>query len=453
MELGFFGAAGTVTGSKYHLRTGRTQLLVDCGLFQGPKQLRLRNWQPLPFDASRLDAVLLTHAHLDHSGALPLLARAGFTGKIYATAPTRDLCRVLLLDAAYLEEEAAAFAARHGFSKHRTPLPLFTTQDAERALALFRAVRFDEPLELPGGVVARFRHAGHILGAASIHVGDGSTSVFFSGDLGRPDDLIMRPPEPPLAADHQVVESTYGDRHHLDHDPLQELAQAVTRAIARGGVMLVPAFSVARAQTVLFRLHLLKAQGRIPKDLPVFLDSPMAMDVTELYIAHEREHRLSSSECAALGRVAKFVRSAEESKGLDQRTEPMVIVAGSGMVTGGRILHHLKVFAPDERNMVLLTGFQAPGTRGAALAAGADSIKIHGQYVPVRAEVVSLEGLSGHADGSEVIEWLRSALSEPEGVFVTHGEAVAADTLRRRIQEELRWPARVPEHGEVVKLG
>jgi metallo-beta-lactamase family protein len=451
MQLSFFGATQTVTGSRYLLTCGERRVLVDCGLFQGYKHLRLKNWSRLPFAASEVDAVLLTHAHLDHSGYLPLLVRNGFKGPIYATAATLELCRILLPDSGHLQEEQAQFANRHDFSKHSPALPLYTERDAFHCLKSFRTVSFGEEIEPASGIHAVFTHAGHLLGAASVRVRHSGRSILFSGDVGRPRDPLMRAPAPPVAADHLVVESTYGDRTHPVCDPRTELRDVIRRTCARGGVIVIPTFAVGRAQLLLLLIARLRASGEIP-DVPVYLDSPMAIDATELLTRFGAEHRLTRDDAATMDSVAALVRTAEESKALDRIREPAIILAASGMATGGRVVHHLKVFAPDARNTILFSGFQAGGTRGAALAAGATQIRIHGQTLPVRAEVAQLQSASAHADADELIAWLRQMPAAPRQVFVTHGEASASDALRHRIKTELGWSATVPEYRDEVSL-
>ena len=450
--LQFLGATNTVTGSRYLVRSNGRAVLVDCGLFQGFKQLRLRNWAKPTFDPRSIDAVVLTHAHVDHSGYIPVLAKLGFKGRVYATPATFELCKILLPDSGFLQEEQARFENRHGISKHKPALPLYTKEDAERSLELFETVKLDKAFEPARGIAAQFSRAGHLLGAASVRIQTSDSSVLFSGDVGRVDDPLMRPPAPPPAADHLVIESTYGDRAHPPDDALNELATAIDRAVARGGVVVAPSFAVGRAQLMMLLIARLKNARRIP-DVPVYLDSPMAIDATELYRRFTAEHRLSAEECLAMCHAAKLVHTAEESKALDERREPMIIISASGMATGGRVVHHLKVFAPDARNLILLPGFQAGGTRGAQLAAGAATIRIHGQDVPVKAEVIQLETMSAHADASELIAWMRQMPQRPRTTFITHGEPDASDALRQRIERELHWDVVVPEFRDNIVLG
>ncbi len=451
MQLRFLGGTGTVTGSKILVEHDGRRLLVDCGLFQGLKQLRLRNWSALPIPAGSIDAVVLTHAHIDHSGYLPRLLDMGFRGKVYCTAATHELCRLLLPDSARLQEEEAFYANRRGFSKHAPALPLYTLKSALKVLENFKVRAFGELFEPLPGMEMRYQRAGHILGAASVHLRCGEKTVLFSGDLGRSDDLVMRPPEPPPAADCVIVESTYGNREHGDDDPLAKLADVVSRTAARGGVTVIPAFAVGRAQTLLHAIRILKASHRIP-DLPVFLNSPMAADVTSIFTRHAEEHRLSPDACRAMSAGVKIVNNEEESRALNSLRYPGIIVSASGMATGGRVVHHLKAFAPDARNAIVFAGFQAAGTRGASMIGGAKEIKIHGEWIPLRAEVASLDGLSAHADRADLLDWIGALPRAPRRVYVNHGEPVAADALRQAIEERHRWACSVPEYLEIANL-
>lgn len=451
MKLTYLGATGTVTGSKYLVTVGTRKLLVDCGLFQGLKQLRLRNREPLPFDPASLDAVLLTHAHLDHTGYLPLLVRNGYRGPVYCTPATRDLCGILLPDSGHLQEEEAEFANRHGYSRHQPALPLYTEADARGSLAQLQGIDFGSTFEPATGVTAEFFTAGHLLGAGCILLQAEDTRLLFSGDLGRRGDPLLPDPASPPAADYLVVESTYGDRRHEEVDPADSLAETIGRTAARGGVVLIPSFAVGRAQHLLHLIHRLRKEGRIP-DVPVFLDSPMAARASQLFREHADALGLSSAECEEVCASARAVESVEESKEIDRMTFPRVVISASGMATGGRVLHHLKVFAPEPRNTILFAGYQAAGTRGASIRGGARSVKIHGGYVPIRAEVGMLENLSAHADYEEILDWLSAMPGPPRRTFVTHGEPVAADAMRLRIEERLGWEVRVPEYREVAEL-
>ncbi len=447
VTITFLGAASTVTGSKYWIRHGQQSLLVDCGLFQGYKPLRLRNWTPIPLVPEQLDAVLLTHAHLDHSGYLPLLAREGYQGKVYCSEGTRDLCKVLLPDSGHIQEEDALFANRHGFSKHSPALPLYTRQNALDCLPLLKAVKQRNTFSPIPGWKATFQPAGHILGASSILLEVAGRRILFSGDLGRPDDSLMNPPDAPPTADTVLIESTYGDRTHPADNLSGELGPALHRLAARGGVAVVPVFAVGRAQALLLAIAKLKQKGVVPHGLPVFLDSPMAVHTTHLFEQHPGEHRLTHEEVQAMTRCATMIASTDESKALAARHGPMVILAASGMATGGRVLHHLAHHAGDHRNMIILTGYQSPGTRGATLAAHTGTVRIHGRDVQVNAEVVQLDSASAHADGTQILQWLQQIPSPPDQVYVVHGDPPAADALRTRIERQLHWRAHVPEHG------
>jgi metallo-beta-lactamase family protein len=449
--LQFLGAAGTVTGSRHLLTIGSRRILVDCGLFQGYKQIRRRNWAPFPVAPSKIDAVILTHAHIDHSGYLPLLVRNGFGGPVYCTGAALDLCEILLPDSGFLQEKDAERANRYGYTKHKPALPLYTKDDADRSLEAFVARPFHEGFEPLPGVSALLRPAGHILGAATVELRvDGRTFVF-SGDLGRYEDALMPDPERVTSADVLVVESTYGDRQHKPGDPDDEIAAIVRDTAARGGTVLVPAFAVGRAQSLMFRLAQLKQTGRIP-DVPVFLDSPMAVNASDIFCRHLDDHRLSTEQCHATCGVATYTRTPDESRALNDNKVPKIIISASGMATGGRVLHHLKVYAPDPRNTILFAGFQAGGTRGGAMVSGAERVKIHGEYYPVRAEVCNLGMLSAHADRDEIMRWLSGFDSPPGRVFITHGEPEASDALRRVIGDELGWDAEVPDHLETATL-
>jgi metallo-beta-lactamase family protein len=450
--LRFLGGTGTVTGSRYLIEHRGRRALVDCGLFQGYKQLRNRNWARFPVPPESIERIVLTHAHLDHSGYVPRLIRLGFRGEVLCTAGTRDLCGLLLPDCGYLQEEEAEYARRKKFSRHDEPQPLYTAKEAEESLHRFRVRAFDKPFDLLPGVTARLVPAGHLLGAAQLRLEvENGPRVHFTGDLGRPNDELMHAPAPFAGADVLVCESTYGNRRHAALDVEDELAAIVNRVVQRGGVLVVPAFAVGRVQGLMLHLARLRKQGRIPA-IPTFVNSPMAIAATDIYERHIGQHRITHEEFQWMYEGTVPVRTVEESKALNQRSGPMIIISSSGMLVGGRVLHHLVAFGSDPRNAILLTGFQAGGTRGAALLAGADTLRMFGRDVPIRAEVVAMQSLSGHADTDEMMDFLREAPRPPRITYLTHGEPDAADTLRARIERELKWPARVPEHLEEVPL-
>ena len=451
IRITFLGATGTVTGSKYLLESDGVRVLVDCGLFQGWKSLRERNWTGLPFQASALNAVILTHAHIDHTGYLPRLCKLGFRGRAYCTAGTRDLLQILLPDAGHLQEEAARHANKWKYSKHSPALPLYTRADAEASLRCLAAVGFHEVFEPAPGISARFTRAGHIVGSGCMTLQVSGRTVTFSGDVGRPADPIMKPPEPLPKTDYLVVESTYGDRRHPAEPVTEALARVVCETAERKGTLLVPAFAVGRAQHLLHLLAELRAASRIPT-LPTFLDSPMATEATDLFCKHREDHGITGHQCRMLCELPEYTRTPEESKALDHRTDPMIVISASGMATGGRILHHLRRFLPEERNTVLFIGYQAGGTRGRSLLDGAEELKMFGQYVHIKAHVVQVQGLSAHADHFEMIEWLKRSELSPRRVFVTHGEPPAADAMRRRLKDTLHWDALVPEDGSTWQL-
>lgn len=458
--LTFLGAAGTVTGSRFLVDTPRARVLVDCGLFQGFKQLRLRNWDPFPVPPASIDAVVISHAHVDHVGYLPKLVRDGFRGTVHATDGTAQLAGIVLPDSGHLQEEEAAYANRKGFSKHRPALPLYTEQDARDALPRFRSQPFGREVEVAPGVHLTLRRAGHILGSSTVTLrltGSWERTVVFSGDLGRPQHPILQPPDPIGEADVVVMESTYGDRLHDDSDALGRFADAIRSTARRGGTVLIPAFAVDRTEVVLFHLRQLVERGEIPA-LPIYVDSPMALTALRLYreAARRGDHEIDP-EVAALddpfdaGQVVE-IRDVEASKGLADLRMPAIIVSASGMATGGRVVHHLARILPESRNTVILVGFQAPGTRGRLLADGAEQVKMLGRYVRARARVVDLGSFSVHADQGELVDWLHTATRPPEAVYLVHGEETAAATLRDVIARDAPWTAVVAGHGERVRL-
>lgn len=444
MTLQSFGGAGTVTGSKHLLESEGRRLMVDCGLFQGLKNLRERNWEPFPIAPSEIDRVVLTHAHLDHSGYLPKFVGDGYRGDVICTPATADLCEIMLRDAAHLQEREADQANRYGYSKHHPAKPLYTLHDAERALKHLATQPFGVDAELVAGARLKFRRAGHILGAATAEIRWRGRTVLFSGDLGRYGDAVMLDPEPAANADYLVLESTYGDRLHDPLDPTEALFEVIQRTIRRGGTVVIPSFAVGRAQLLLHHLWKLKQAGRLGL-VPIYLDSPMAIDATDLMAAHGEDHRLSREACRQSFGVAEYVRDVDASKALTANSMPKIIVAASGMATGGRVLHHLKAFGPDRRNTILFSGYQAAGTRGAKLLAGATEVKMFGHWFPIRAEIANLSMLSAHADALEIMRWLGGFTHPPKHTFIVHGEPAASEALRDRIRRDLEWECSVVE--------
>lgn len=447
----FIGATGTVTGSKYVVNYGKHKLMIDCGLFQGIKNVRSRNWADLPFAAADLTAVLLTHAHIDHSGYLPALMKRGYQGPIYASRATKALCNVLLPDAGYLQEEDARYANKKKFSKHSPAEPLYTEDDARKVLKQFKGVDYEQRFEVNGGITVQFIPVGHILGACAIRLEYQGKSITFSGDVGRQNDPIMYPPEPLPATDYLVLESTYGNRRHEALDYESVIAGIINRTASRGGIVLLPSFAVGRAQLILHVIERLRAQNRIP-NIPVYLNSPMAIRATNLFFDLHEQHKLSRDDCDRIDQITTYVKTVEESIELNARKHPSIIISASGMASGGRVLHHLKSLASNPRHSILFLGYQAAGTRGDAMVHGADKIKIHGQYIPVQAEVHNLDSLSSHGDYEEILHWLRQMPAAPKHVFITHGEASAADAMRMHVKDELQWPASVPEYLDTIDL-
>lgn len=458
-KLSFLGGAGTVTGSKYLVESDGRRLLLDCGLFQGWKNLRLRNWAPPPFEPQALDCVVLSHAHLDHSGYLSLLVKNGFRGPVHCTPGTRDLLGVLLIDSAYLQEEDARRANKYGYTKHRPALPLYTQEDARQALTQIQVHAYGESFQAGSIGTTLFRRAGHILGSATVQLdiaGDKGRRLVFSGDLGRWDRPIIRDPEPVPEANVLLVESTYGDRDHATGSD-DELVRIITETASRGGAIIVPSFAVGRTQELIWTIRKLEDAGRLPL-ISVFIDTPMGINVTRIYCEHPEDHDIDmkllmdEKRCPLCCREYNLVRTAEESKALNGRNGPMVIIAGSGMATGGRVLHHLKKRLPDHRNTVLLVGYQAGGTRGRQLQEGAKFVRIHGHDIAVRARVETVDGLSAHADRKDILRWLKTFERPPRKTYVVHGEPEASAALAASIEKELGWSAEVARDGATVDL-
>ncbi len=450
-KITFLGAAETVTGSRFLLETDKKRILIDCGLFQGVKKLRLKNREPFPIDPASIDAILLTHAHIDHSGYIPAICKNGFKGKIYCTHATLDLCRILLPDSGHLQEEEAYRANRHGYTRHKPALPLYTEEDAEKSLQYFEPVDYHIEFQPVEGITVTMTNAGHILGSACIHINDGNKKIIFTGDVGRPDDPVMNSPELLNNVDYLIVESTYGDRKHSETDPKEILAKIINGTFKKGGVVLIPTFAVGRAQTLLHLLSELVTENRIPK-APVYLDSPMAINATDLFYRYKEQHKLSDEVCRTMCNLVTYTRTAEDSKAIEYQPVPKIILSASGMLTGGRVLHHLKIYLKDRRNTVVLVGYQAAGTRGAIMLAGADSVKIHGEYVSVRSKLVSIDGLSAHADYVEMGQWLSNIKAPPRKTFIVHGEPQSQDAFRRYLKDQLGWNAEIPAYGDSAVL-
>lgn len=451
MRITFLGGTETVTGSKFLVETDRTSVLVDCGLFQGYKWLRERNWQTPPLDIDKLDAVLLTHAHLDHSGYIPLLYKRGYRGPVFTHHATTALCQILLSDSGHIQEEEAKYYGRHKIGKHAHPEPLYNRQTAEACMKLFQSVAFDEQVSV-GDIRFHLQPAGHILGAASIIVEAEGKRVGFSGDVGRSNDILMRPPRPLPELDLLLMESTYGDRLHETEDPFEELADIVREVAGRGGVLLVPAFAVGRAQALQHMLATLMERGDIPR-MPVYLDSPMAIRVSDVFCQYSDQHRLSDNQCQQMCDAITYTQTVDESKALAGLAFPHIIIAGSGMATGGRILHHFKRLLNNSKTTVLFTGYQAGGTRGAKMLAGADAVKIHGDWIPLRAAVKVISTLSGHADYPELTEWLRqSALAKNTRIQLIHGDPEALESLRVHLLEQTKFDVDVAGYRDILRL-
>lgn len=452
MKIVFLGGTETVTGSKYLIETATTRLLVDCGLFQGYKWLRKRNWQPIPLGIEAVDGIVLTHAHLDHSGYVPVLYQAGYRGPVFAQEATADLCHIMWPDSGRLQQEDAKFLGKHGLSKHEKPQPLYDEKTALASLKLLQPVAFEQTFAV-GDIHIRLQAAGHILGAASVIIEAEGRRVAFSGDIGRPNDVMMKPPETLPAVDLLLLESTYGDRCHQHADSAeQQLADVVNECSGSGGVLLIPSFSVGRAQLMQYLLVKLMTENRIPRQ-PIFLDSPMAINVSEIYRRHHTLHKLSQHDCQRAFNTVIYTRSVDESKAIASQAGPHIIIAGSGMATGGRILHHFKRWLSDHRATVLFSGHQAGGTRGAKMLQGVESIKVHGQWLPVKARIRQLDGLSGHADYQELTDWLKqSQLRQDTPIQLVHGEPDALETFRDFLRQKTNFDVDIADYQAIYHL-
>jgi len=460
-QLTFLGANGTVTGSRFLLDSEKIKLLIDCGLFQGLKQDRLKNWEPFPIPPAEIDRVLLTHAHLDHSGYLPRFTKQGFTGKVHCTWSTFDLCKIMLRDSGHLQEEDAYWANKNKFSKHEPALPLYTVEDAENSLKYFEPFFYGQDLFVTDSLRVEFRDAGHILGSSFVDIKNTSNKrirkILFSGDLGRPSRPILRDPVQIFEVDYLVLESTYGDRLHDPKPPEEELARVINESVKRGGSLVIPSFAVGRTQELLFCIRELEEQGKIPS-LPVFVDSPMAIDTTMIFEKRKGDYNLEAKVLELEGknilktRQIKFCRSTEESKQLDEQKIPGIIISASGMVEGGRILHHLAHRLPHPQNTVLFIGFQAAGTRGRTIVEGKPTVKIHGQQIPIRAKIENISGFSAHADYNEILAWLMGFNRPPLKTFIVHGEPEAAEALAEKIKNRFGWDVIIPKFKESFEI-
>ena len=460
-RLSFFGATGTVTGSRFLLEIQDKKMLIDCGLFQGLKKNRLKNWDPFPVSPATIDRVLLTHAHIDHSGYLPRFCRDSFAGKIHCTHATHDLSEIMLRDSAHLQEEDAYWANKKGFSKHRPALPLYTKEDAEKALSYFEPLYYGQDLLLADGLRVKFKDAGHILGSSFVDV---KTTVdkkvkriVFSGDLGRPGRLILRDPVQVYEVDYLIVESTYGNRLHDDKPPEEELARVINESIERGGVLVIPSFAVGRTQELLFSIRELEERGAIPS-LPVYVDSPMAINVTEVFAERIRDYNLKARILELNGtdvlrpKSIRFCRDREQSKAINKESSRAIIISASGMVAGGRILHHLEHRLPHPQDTVLFIGYQGEGTRGRTILEGKAKVKIHGQKIPVLAHIENISGFSAHADYNETLAWLMGFNRPPAKTFIVHGEPDATASLAQKIRDTFGWEVIIPQYGESFEL-
>jgi len=462
-KITFLGAAGTVTGSKYLLEAEGKRLLVDCGLFEGSKELKQRNWDKLPINPATIDWVLLTHAHIDHTGYLPRLVGNGFRGPIYANAATHELCALLLPDSAHIQVEDAQYAAKKGYSAHKPPLPLYTVPESQAALQQFRLIPRAEPFKISPQFSVRPHDAGHILGSTwlelTITENGKQTLIVFSGDVGRYDQPILKDPESPTRADFLLCESTYGDRDHPGGSVVDELADIVNATAKRGGAVVIPAFAVGRTQLLMYYLRELEEQQRIPH-LPVFVDSPMAINVTGLYMSHHEDHDAEFSQEETTGNhdplnchEVHMTRTVEDSKKINDVVSPCIIISASGMITGGRIKHHLAQRLPDSRSTVLLVGYQAEGSGGRALLDGANYLRIHHEQIPVRAKIIEIGQLSAHAGKSELLRWLSGFQAPPRQTFLVHGEPSGLNGLRDAIAAQYKWPVTIPAYQQSIDLG
>lgn len=451
MKVKFIGGAGTVTGSKTLIESKGIRILIDCGLFQGIKTLRELNWEPLPILPSTIDFVLLTHGHLDHCGWLPRLISQGFKGKIYCTGPTKEITKLILLDSAKIQEEEASTANRDQFSKHQIAEPLYTVEQAEKVFPLFRVIKINEPIPLDAEISAVFTNAGHIIGACSIAVMLENKTLVFSGDIGRDDDVLVYPPTKPKTGDYIFLESTYGNRLHPDSDAKLELETYINNAVEKGGTIIIPSFAVERAQSIMYLLWRLKEEGKIP-NIPYIIDTPMGISALDIFTNNPKWHKLSLEECSEMAKMFALVSDYQETMETIFNEQPKVVIAASGMVTGGRVLSYLEHYIVLPQTTVIIVGYQAEGTRGRKLLEGAKEIKIHGKYYPVLANILEIEGLSAHGDQKDLLNWLSALENKPKKVFLVHGENEPADELRIKVQEKYGFDCTVPLMGQEFEL-
>lgn len=452
MNIHFLGASGTVTGSKFLVELSEKNILIDCGMFQGIKKIRELNWQQLPVNASDIDLVLITHGHLDHTGFLPRLVNMGFNGEIWGTAPTLDIAEIILRDSAKIQEEDAERANKEGFTKHKPAKPLYNSSDVDNTVSRFSVKSEGEWIQANDQIKVRFRYNGHILGATFIELDIEGKRLVFSGDIGRPDDPLLKNPAKPDRADRLFLETTYGDRLHSSENMFDHFETIIAETVQKNGTLIIPSFAVERAQLLMYMIWQLHLQQRLPLRLPVYLDSPMGANVLNLFRTHHKWHKLSPDEYEQMCKRVRIVQSFKETWEVIDNSQPKIVIAGSGMVTGGRVLTYLKQYIGRPETTVLLAGFQAEGTRGSQLQTGASEVKIYGKYYPVRAQVQSLDGLSAHADQSELLDWLSEVKIAPEKVFLIHGEPQASDSMRVKIRDTKNWPVHIPELFEIVRI-
>ena len=451
MKVRFIGGAGTVTGSKTLIESNGIRILIDCGLFQGLKPLRELNWDPLPVLPSSIDFVLLTHGHLDHCGWLPRLVNQGFSGKIYCTRPTKDITKLILLDSAKIQEEEAKKANEGKYSKHEIAEPLYTVEQAEKVFPLFRVIETNETVALDAQIEAVYTNAGHILGACSIALTLENKTLVFSGDIGRDDDVLMYPPTKPKKADYVFLESTYGNRIHPKTDTKLELEMYINNTVNKGGTIIIPSFAVERAQTIMYLLWQLREEDRIP-NIPYIIDTPMGINALNIFSNNQKWHKLSLEECAEMSKMFSLVSDYQETMEVIYNEQPKVVIAASGMITGGRVLSYLEHYIGLPETTLIIVGYQAEGTRGRKLLEGAKEIKIHGQYYPVKAKILEIQGLSAHGDQKDLLNWLSELENKPTRVFLVHGENEPMDELRIKIQEKYGFDCKIPLMGQEFEL-